>query len=137
MTKKEEKRLQSLADLRRYYEIKEGQTIYTFLKSVSSSGMSRQIAVIVSINGEVRNISRLVAEVLELRLNKSLDAITIGGAGMDMGYSIVYGLSRTLFKDSFYCIGDNCPSNDHVNGDREYNHHQHSDGGYALRHSWL
>lgn len=73
------------------------------------------------------------------------DGIVCGGCGMDMGFDLVYRLSRTLFQDRFGCIGDSleyakrCPSNDHSN-ERERNYtkgRQHSDGGYALRQRWL
>ena len=38
---------------------------------------------------------------------------------MDMGFALVYGLSRTLYRDGHKCLGDKgktrCPSNDHSN----------------------
>jgi hypothetical protein len=58
----------------------------------------------------------------------------MGGAGMDMGFALVYNLSRSLYPNGFDCIGESCPSNDHVNG---YNRSHHADGGYALQQSWL
>lgn len=75
------------------------------------------------------------------------DAVRVGGAGMDMGFHLVYTLSRTLYPDGFDCVGlyqDNrtdgprCPSNDHSNGLRDYGPSiRHEDGGYALRQRWL
>jgi hypothetical protein len=59
------------------------------------------------------------------------------GAGMDMGFGLVYTLSRSLYPNGFECIGERCPSNDHSNGDRDYTPHTHSDGGYALQQAWL
>jgi len=59
------------------------------------------------------------------------------GCGMDMGFALVYDLSRILFKEGFECIGEHCPSNDHSNGDRDRTPHKHSDPGYALNHRWL
>ena len=67
-------------------------------------------------------------------------AVKITGTGiMDMGFALVYDLSRTLYPDGFECIGKDaqCPSNDHSNGDRNYAKHNHKDGGYALRQRWL
>jgi hypothetical protein len=75
-------------------------------------------------------------------------AIKVGGCGMDMGFSLVYGLSRTLYREGHACtIGedhghhsgtDYCPSNDHVN-DRNWSRYEglHSDGGYAVSQRWL
>ncbi len=51
------------------------------------------------------------------------EAIRVGGAGMDMGFHIVYSLSSALFRDGFGCIGERCRSNDHTNGDRDYTPH--------------
>lgn len=68
---------------------------------------------------------------------KSL-GLTVGGCGMDMGFHLVYNLSRVLFPSGFECIGKGCPSNDHSNGDRNYEPHRHTgDGGYAIKHRWL
>ena len=35
------------------------------------------------------------------------------------------------------CIGAGCPSNDHINGDRNHTPHLHESGGYALRQRWI
>ena len=72
------------------------------------------------------------------------EGIKVGGTGMDMGFSLVYNLSWTLYRDGFDCIEyqpgerftpeygepytaigeprqadtpreDRCPANDHVN----------------------
>lgn len=63
---------------------------------------------------------------------------------MDMGFNLVYNLSRTLFPDGFICSGESCRSNDHFNdrskGMRPENFagKRHTgDGGYALRQEWL
>jgi hypothetical protein len=79
--------------------------------------------------------------VLQMRRGKR-DGLVVGGCGMDMGWHIIYNLGRALFPDGHTCTGRNeypspCPSNDHSNGDRSYEPHQHSDGGYALRSRWI
>jgi hypothetical protein len=60
---------------------------------------------------------------------------------MDMGFALVYGLARTLYRDDFACSGERtCPSNDHVNewGTPNFTAgREHSDAGYALRHRWI
>jgi len=122
--------------------VKPGMRIYTALKNVSSSGMSRRISVYIpykKANKElaIMDITHDVAMVCGFRWNSDKGELVVGGCGMDMGYHVVYSLSRTLFKGKFHCLGEGCPSNDHVNGDRDYTKHKHSDGGYALTHSWI
>lgn len=139
--KKEREREEAKEILREYFPA--GSRVYTILKSVSASGMSRHISVVAPyINNKgqpaVRDLTYYVAKALDWRRAKD-DALLVGGCGMDMGYHVAYTLSRSLYRDVFACIGENCPSNDHTNGDakgREIGH-AHTDGGYALTHSWL
>lgn len=126
-----------------------GDTVQTILRHVSSSGMSRRISCVVTRDGNVQDITWHVARVLEEpikgRAGYVQDAgITQGGCGMDMGFNLVYNLSRVLFADGFTCIGKGkdgsrgCPANDHSNGDRDYTPHLHENaGGYALNQRWL
>lgn len=131
-------------------ELKAGQRVYTALQHVSSNGMSRRIRVYVPCVDKhepnklgIWDITRLVARACGYRYNEDHHAIVIGGAGMDMGFSIVYSLSSVLFRTDFKCIGEHCRSNDHTNDrdgswSREKNVGRlHSDGGYALTHSWI
>ena len=129
--------------------IKPGDTVYTQLKHVSRSGTMRVIQVIkiecpnkVEIdNGktepDVLYLGYNVAQAIGMRYDREREGVKIGGCGMDMGFAIVYDLSRVLFRDGFDCIGEGCPANDHRNGDRDYTPHRHSDPGYALRQRWL
>ncbi len=125
---------EALETLRQW--IKPGDTVYTVLEHVSSSGMTRDIKPVAIVDGKPVNLAWYMAR-LGWKRSPKYDGLRVGGCGMDMGFSIVYGLSRTLYADSFDCIGHDCPANDHSNGDRDYSPHRHSDGGYALRHSWL
>ncbi len=64
--------------------------------------------------------------------------VKMGGCGMDMGYHLVNNLGYALFPNGVPCTGEDCPSNDHNNGDRDYTAGKlHRDGGYAFRHRWL
>jgi hypothetical protein len=130
-----------------------GDTVQTILRHVSRSGMSRSISPV--IGGE--DVSYLVAPACGLSFDRKHGGVRMGGGGMDMGFALVYDLSRTLWPDGFGCVGATrnntylCPSNDHSNGDQDYTphgkpgplpghrseQHWHSDGGYALRHRWL
>lgn len=150
-SKKVSERDEAIAKMREW--LKPGDTVYTILEHVSSSGMTRDIRVLVPVlpdeakgayAADRPEISFLhpnysVALAIGERLTpvRGRDGIRVGGCGMDMGFHIVYNLSRVMFPDGFTCCGKGCPSNDHSNGDRIYTPHNHSDGGYALKHRWM
>ena len=135
--RKAEVKAQALEYLHSY--LKPGQTVYVILRHASKSGMSRSIsAVIPTISKEgkpgIYDITHLVAQACDLTMDTHHNGVKMGGCGMDMGFALVYDLSRTMWPGGFDCIGDGCPSNDHFN--HEENAH-HVDGGYALKKSWL
>jgi hypothetical protein len=77
----------------------DNRKIYTILRTVSSSGMSRTISLKMIKDGEVIDITNSASEVLN---DKCLDAngfnaIRVNGSGMDMGFHLVYNLSSVLF----------------------------------------
>ena len=94
--------------------LKPGDTVYTVLRSVSRSGMNRKIDLYKLENSEPRWLSPLAARACGWTFDTKREAISVGGCGMDMGFHLVYNLSRTLFHP-FTCIGKGCPSNDHHN----------------------
>ena len=131
-----------------------GDTVYTILRHVSRSGMSRTIGVciidprLVNPDKGMADLTGWAAKALSNPLDRDRWGVKVGGCGMDMGFNLVYNLSYTLFPTGHGCIGEYCPSNDHNNGDRDYRPHKpyglkpqiehwHTDGGYALRHKWL
>jgi len=80
--------------------LKEGTKVYTILRSVSSSGMTRHISLVIANGDEVIDITYYAAHALEDRLieSKGHRAIRVNGCGMDMGFHLVYNLSSVLFK---------------------------------------
>lgn len=108
--------------------VKPGDTLYTALKHVSSSGMYRAINVFLILPSRLDDptrsersvtpswLSRRVATALGERFDDRREAVGVSGAGMDMGFHLVYNLAHTLFPDGFACLGERCPSNDHTNG---------------------
>lgn len=117
-----------------------GDTLYTVLRHVSRSGMYRVIDVLCIEANQPRRISWAVANALGWRYDMRHEGIGVSGAGMDMGFHLIYSLSRVLFPNGHHCTGQqwSCPSNDHTNGMREYNSATiHPDGGYALNQKWL
>lgn len=125
-----------------------GDTVHTVLRHVSSSGMTRHISVVIVRDGEPVDISWSVARAMGWTLAETRSTnrgVKVGGCGMDMGFHLVYSLSRTLYPEGHACTGesgygaDRCPSNDHSN-DRTADYRTdrvHSDGGYALKQRWL
>ena len=130
-----------------------GTTVYTVLNSVSRSGMSRDIKMYVIVDGAPQWIAGYAAVLLGEKVTPR-DGIKAGGCGMDMGFHLVYNLSMTLYPTGHGCTGEDCPSNDHSNGDRDRTphgngmtphlravaigaDHWHREGGYALRHRWM
>jgi hypothetical protein len=92
-------------------DIKPDTVIYTMVKHVSSSGMSRDISLYYVSEGRICDISYYVAAALGNQRAKN-GAVKISGCGMDMGFSLVYDLSSVLFQGQ----------------DR---------AGYVLKHEWL
>lgn len=104
--------------------LKPGDTVYTVLRHVSSSGMSRRIDLYVMKDNEPRFLSGYAATVLEEKHSKD-GGIVISGCGMDMGFELVYRLGHALWPN-----GTDKPHSMR-NGEPD------TDGGYALNHSWL
>lgn len=135
MNQKQREQQEAIERLREH--VKPGDTIFCKLQHVSKSGMLRVIQLIKIENNEPLYLGWNVAKALGMTYDKKREGVKIGGTGMDMGFALVYDLSRTLFQDNFICLGADCPSNDHTNGDCDRTPHKHSNGGYALRHRWL
>ena len=138
MTARDRERASALEDLRKI--LHPGETVYTVLRRVSRSGMSRVIDCYVINDNTPRWLSYRVAKALGWAFSDKPEGIKIDGCGMDMGFHIVNSLSGALFPDGMTCLGNMCPANDHSNGDRDYTvGHQHSKGAgaYALRHRWI
>ncbi len=117
--------------------LKPGDTVETVLRHCSRSGMSRSISPVIHRDGQTVDLSYWIIRLLELSFDRKHDGVKMGGCGMDMGFALVYDMSRSLFPNGFECIGEKCPSNDHSNGDRNYIPHHHKDGGYALKQRWI
>jgi hypothetical protein len=132
MKRKESERLEAIENLKRY--VKPGDTVYTSLRHVSSSGMFRAIDVFVIQDNQPLRITWNVGKACDIPYRDKHNALGVSGCGMDMGFHVVYNLSRVMFRDGFDCVGNGCPSNDHSNGE---NNAHHKDGGYALKQRWL
>lgn len=99
----------------------EARTMYTKVERVSRSGMTRVISCyVVGADGEIRDVSGYVADVVGWPRGKQARSswplgVKVEGCGMDMGFHLVYSLSRYLFPSS----------------------EEGKDGGYTLKQRWL
>lgn len=88
-------------------------TIYTILRRVSASGMSRDISLKVIKGGEIYDITYSAGVLLDMKLTKSsYNSLRVNGCGMDMGFHLVYNLASVLFSGQ-------------------------ERAGYKIRHEWL
>lgn len=92
----------------------ETPTLYTNLKHVSSSGMSRDMKVLTVSNGQIIDVTWYVGrlEVGTIKERNGQRVIRVGGCGMDMGFHVVYTVSAILYGYE----------------DR---------GAYTIRHEWI
>lgn len=79
--------------------VKEGDTIYTILRHVSKSGLTRDISLIVIKDNRPLCIDYWASIALDLPLKNN--GIRVSGAGMDMGFALVYDLSYALYTDGY------------------------------------
>lgn len=96
--------------------VNEGSTVYTVLRSVSSSGMSRTLSLKVAKEGKILDLTYYASIVLDwplVEVNGSR-ALRVGGCNMDMGFHTVYTLSSVLFREEGIT----------------------KDAGYSLNHAW-
>jgi len=124
MTKKEQKQqeVQEAKEQLLKWFVKEGDTVYTVLRSVSSSGMSRTMSLKVANEGRISDLTYWASKVLDyplVEVNGSR-ALRVGGCGMDMGFHVVYSLARGLFRDKY-----------------EAGQGDVVDAGYSLSQAWL
>lgn len=79
--------------------VKEGSKVFTSLRKVSSSGMTRHYSLFIVQGENIVNITYYAAHALGWRLSESTGsrAIVVNGAGMDMSFHLVSTLSAVLF----------------------------------------
>lgn len=93
-----------------------GTTIYTIIRHVSKSGMTRRIDLFVIRKNRPWRLSHYVADLEGYRVHRD-GGITVQGCGMDMGFHLVHNLSYAL------------------HGHKETARVDHP--GYSLKHEWI
>jgi hypothetical protein len=79
--------------------VKEGTKVYTILRHVSASGMSRDISLVIAQGDEIIDITYYASHAMggKVMESKGHRVIKVSGCGMDMGFHLVYNLSSVLF----------------------------------------
>ena len=78
-----------------------GTKVYTILRYVSKSGMMREISFkAINGDGDIMNLDYYVSRVVGDPIGEH-DGVRVTGCGMDMGFHLVYVLSRHLYPDGF------------------------------------
>lgn len=114
---------------------KGGRKVYCILRHTSKSGMMRVIdffALVPRTKAEGQGVgvfylSGMIAKELGYPRSAKHSGLIVRGAGMDMGFHVVYSLGRKLFPE-----GDGRTVTGR-NGDKA----AETDGGYLLKHEWL
>jgi len=101
-----------------------GAAVYTVLRHVSASGMSRRIDMYTIRDGELRYLSGYAAVALGAKLHRDR-GIVVSGCGQDMGFHLVYSLGAALWPNG----------TPEPHGTR--NGEPDTAGGYALKHRWI
>lgn len=118
MTQKAKERAEAISWLRE--RVKPGDTIYTVLRHVSRSGMSRRIDLFKLDCQDGKPVKLWLSGMASRAglgsMARDCNGIRVDGCGMDMGFHVVYNLSVTLFCEP-----------------GKYDH----DSAYSLRHEWL
>lgn len=110
-----------------------GSVVYTTVKQVAPSGMSRHISCYISKDGQIEDVTFYVGRACEYRQSDKTYGLVVSGCGMDMGFAVIYDLGRVLFPQGFKpseagrSHGRNRTSADAID----------TDGGYALTQRWL
>lgn len=77
-----------------------GMTVHTILRHTSRSGMQRRIsAVVVRPDGSIYRLDHLIAKTELFRPYGNGPGLKVQGAGMDMGFHLVYKLGRLVLGD--------------------------------------
>ena len=123
---KEAEKKEAIAKLKK--QLKPGDMVYTILRHVSRSGMSREISLVLKKKDCIFDISFYVAKALDNPINHDSGGVKIGGCGMDMGFALVYDLGRVMYPKGF-----KTKPGYWRNEPLEFE----TDGGYAFKQNWL
>ncbi len=96
---KEQEKQEAIQRLQEVF--KKGDTLFTQLENISKSGMTRHIKVRQLKNDRPLDWTYLISKALDWKISDKTNGIKVGGCGMDMGFHLIYTLSRKLFNDGY------------------------------------
>lgn len=81
--------------------LSKGDTVYTVLRHVSRSGMSRVMDLYIMRDNQPRRITWSAAKALDwgYSTRPGNEGLKVGGCGMDMGFHAVYTLASVLWRE--------------------------------------
>ena len=83
--------------------LKPEDVVFTILRHVSQSGMTRDISLVIPTNHRgvdgIMCIDYLASRAMDMKIKN--DGLRIGGCGMDMGFALVYDLAYTVFGEGY------------------------------------
>lgn len=82
--------------------LKPGDTVYTIVRRVGRTGMSRDITPLIFRNGEPFYLGRLAALALGRSIGDKDQGVRVQGCGMDMCFELVYTLAATVFANDVH-----------------------------------
>lgn len=87
--------------LRELFTEQSKPTVYTVLRHVSQSGMSRDISLFIVEDNRLRNITYTASIALgeKVKDKNGQRVIRVNGCGMDMGFHLVYSLASVLYPN--------------------------------------
>lgn len=103
---------EAIVSLNKYLNV--GDTVYTVMRHVSSSGMTRYIDLYVIKDNRPLRLTWSAATALGWTYDRKREALKVTGCGMDMGFHTVYSLARVLYSGT-----------------------SEGDAGYSLQHTWM
>lgn len=113
--------------------VKPGDRLFTILRHVSKSGMSRVVQVVkMDEDGNPLYLGWNVAKACGFSWNDRHEGVAVGGCGFDAGFQVVYEIGRALWPE-----GGPLEHSARERQERQLGETIEKDGGYLLRHSWL
>lgn len=76
--------------------------IYSIVRHVSKSGMSRLIDFYVMVDNRPMWVTPAIRDILGYKQDEKTSALKVGGTGMDMCFHVVYSLGYKLHNDGYY-----------------------------------
>ena len=83
-------------------ELPRNTVIYSIVRTVSASGLSRTIDFYVIVDGKPIWITPATRDILDYKQDEKTQALKVGGTGMDMCFHVVHSLGYKLHNDGYF-----------------------------------